>query len=84
MDKDGKVLFKREKSTPNFKGDQIFNQYKYYGPGVYTKERVKYDNKNFMKKISDSKATVQRYLDTLRAKFNRDFALNSGEVNFNI
>lgn len=72
---DGKVLLRAVSQAPNSRGEVILNNYRFYGPGVYDKERVNYSRKRLFKKRSKSSLDLQlKEMNDMRQKMQQEFA----------
>lgn len=69
-----RVLLSGWTQSPNPKGEVVLNQYRYYGPGVYNKERVNYSRKRFFKRLRITKLSVERQLEDMRQRMNEELA----------
>lgn len=74
IDRSRRVLLRGGTQTANPRMDVILNQYRFFGPGVYNKERVNYSRKQFFKRMKNSKASVDRQFEDMRSQMNEEFA----------
>lgn len=74
MDKESAVMLRKSFRWTNPKGDVVLNQYQFYGPGIYSKERVNYARQGVFKRSKTTKVTMEKRLEDMRKKLHEDFA----------
>lgn len=68
------VLLRGGSVRPNPKDDVILNQYQFYGPGTYSKDRIDITRRNFFKRFRSPKLSLKRQLEDMRRKMTEDLA----------
>lgn len=51
LNPDNDVVLRERTTKSNLKGENILNRYKFYGPGVFNKERINYKDRTFKRTI---------------------------------